>query len=144
MAACRLKPVSYLTAPDCGQSHERHTYEPVMYVQVTYSDDGVFITTAVFCGFEEDAAGISTLFALSKEALYGVPPVSTGAPSFKIYAAVYLAATSWFRSLPVKEQYWGAAAGYTPFNNFIQPARPQDPADMSEAPLFVMKVGHPS
>lgn len=111
-------------------------------MQVTYSDDGIFISTAVFCSFEEDAVGISTLFALSKEALYRVPPASTAAPSFKIYAAVYLAATSWFRSLPVEEQYLGAAGGYTPFNNFIQPARPQDPQDMVEAPLFVMKVGY--
>lgn len=36
----------------------------------------------------------------------------------------------------------GVAGGYTPYNNFIQPARPQDIEDMAAPPLFVMKVGH--
>jgi hypothetical protein len=107
--------------------------------QATYNDDFVFISVGLFCG-EDDSDFLSVLFAYAKAALYALPP-SSPTTAADIKAAVYLGLSAWYRSVPLKQQSIGASGGYTPFNNFIQPARPQDPEDMSAAPLFVMKVG---
>jgi len=109
--------------------------------QATYSDDFVFIAVGLFCGRDDDPESdiLALLFAYSKSALYALPP-SSPTTAADIKAAVYLGPSAWYRSVPLEQQSIGASGGYTPFNNFIQPARPQDPEDMSAAPLFVMKV----
>lgn len=108
--------------------------------QATYNDDFVFVSMGLFCGGADDPEDfLSVLFAYSKATLYALPP-SSPTTAADIKAAVYLGPSTWYRSVPLEQQSIGASGGYTPFNNFIQPARPQDPEDMSAPPLFVMKV----
>lgn len=78
---------------------------------------------------------MSTLYAYSKAALYGVD-----APNPRnIYAATYMGAMSWKSSITYKEQSL-IREDYRTFNNLITPARPQHPEDVPSPPLFVMKV----
>lgn len=100
----------------------------------------MYISVGLYCGEDDSNSDLlSVLFAYSKPALYALPP-SSPTTAADIKAAAYLGPGAWYRSVPVEQQSIGADGGYAPYNNFIQPARPQDPEDMSAPPLFVMKV----
>jgi hypothetical protein len=110
-----------------------------LYPQGTFTDDAVIVALGVYCGnFEgadENRAFLSVVFAYSKKALYTKPPED----GCNIYAATYFPATSWYRSVPPSGQAL-VEAKFKPFNNYVQPARPQDYDDVMKRPMLVMKV----
>lgn len=117
----------------------------LLLLQGTFTDDAVIITMGVYCGDFEGGdhrrSFLSVVYAFSKTALYTRPPED----GCNIYAATYFPATSWYRSVPPSGQAL-VESKYKPFNNYVQPARPQDVEDVDKPPMLVMKVGcgHPA
>lgn len=106
--------------------------------QGTFTDDAIIVSMGVYCGnFESDEQRtfLSVMYAYSKRALYKKPPPE----GCDIYAATYLAPTSWYRSVPPSGQAL-VEDSFKPFNSYIQPARPQSIEDISRPPMLVMKV----
>lgn len=106
--------------------------------QGTFTDDAVIVSMGLYCGnFDSDdtRSFLSVVYAYSKRALYTKPSVGR----CRIYAATYLAPTSWYWSVPPSGQAL-VENSFKPFNSYIQPARPQDIEDMSKPPMLVMKV----
>ena len=112
----------------------------LLLLQGTFTDDAVIITMGVYCGDFEGGdhrrSFLSVVYAFSKTALYTRPPED----GCNIYAATYFPATSWYRSVPPSGQAL-VESKYKPFNNYVQPARPQDVEDVDKPPMLVMKVG---
>jgi len=105
--------------------------------QASFSDDGIFVGMGTYCGDfkqEDTHAFLSVLYAYSKKTLYSEPGDSP-----VVWTAAYYGPTSWYRSVPPPAQMVIEDA-FKPFNNYIQPARPQDKDDVADKPLFVMKV----
>lgn len=110
-------------------------------LQGTFSDDAIIVAMGVYCGTfasDETHSFLSVMYAFSKKALYTKPPAHGNT---EIYAATYLSPGAWYRSVPPGGQAL-VEDNFKPFNNYIQPARPQTAEDVSKPPLFVMKVGH--
>lgn len=108
-------------------------------LQGTFSDDAIMVAMGVYCGSfasDESHSFLSVLYAYSKKALYAKPPAYG---DVEIYAATYLSSGAWYRSVPPGGQAL-VEDNFKPFNNYIQPARPQAAEDVSKSPLFVMKV----
>jgi hypothetical protein len=92
----------------------------------------------VYCGnftSDDTRAFMSVVYAYSKRVLYTTP----SSKQLRVYAATYLAPTSWYRSVPPSGQAL-VENSFKPFNSYIQPARPQDIDDVSQPPMLVMKV----
>jgi hypothetical protein len=109
------------------------------FLQGTFSDDAIVVAMGVYCGSfasDESHSFLSVMYAYSKKALYSKPPKNGGC---EIYAATYLSSGAWYRSVPPSGQAL-VEDNFKPFNNYIQPARPQCAEDVPKPPLFVMKV----
>lgn len=104
-------------------------------LQASYSNDALFIDIGLFCA----DSFLNTLYAFPKRVLY-TPPADNQA-DINVWRATYLPSSSWYHSLPSKDQllvYDPTDPSFTnPFNTFLLPARPQIRKDVSD-PMFVM------
>lgn len=106
-------------------------------MQASYSEDGIFVGMGTYCGdfsHDDGHAFLSVLYAYSKKTLYSKPGDKPC-----VWAAAYYGPTSWYRSVPPPAQMV-IEDSFKPFNNYIQPSRPQDKEDVTDKPMFVMKV----
>lgn len=114
--------------------------------QASYSKHGLYISAAATCTFPDKNGTqveqvMSTLYVFSKDILCRPPEViSPERDAPRIYAAMYHASRSWYRSV-TEEELELVDDMYEPFNSYITPARPQGEEDMEGRPLFAMKVG---
>lgn len=112
-----------------------------LFLQASYSSDGVFISVGLFCSASPDNVDhLSTLYAFPKSTLYSNP--TSPSQSMTVMRATYLPSSSWYRSLPLKDQLLAVDPTQDPtssnaFNTWVLPARPQTAKDVAD-PFFVI------